>query len=337
MGKPNLHTVAAHAGVSIATVSKVVNGMRYGISPATLARVQASVSELGYRPNRVGRGLRTLQRFIIGMAIVDPSPMFLADPFTTNLVAGLSNHLSEHGFGLLLHGIKPKHVDESFLVRETVVDAYCIMLSGSAVSRQVNTQLFAGLGQPLLVFQDRPRTELADTCYVNQDDAGGATELAKHILSRKPKSAMIVIPDIFWPAIELRLEAFWQVLKPEQVSLKIVRCDESNSDAIARSISDHIERNGLPDAIIGANDKIAIVALRLLSSRGLRIPDDVAVSGFNAFEPYSHAGVSLTSARSSAFEMGELGASLLLERLRNGHFEQLEYTLPVAVVPGTTV
>ena len=122
MAKPNLHTVAAHAGVSIATVSKVVNGVRYGIAEATLQRVLASINELGYRPNRSGRGLRMLRRSIIGMAIVDPSPTFLADPFTTNLVAGLSNYLSDRGFGLLLHGIKPKQVEASFLVKDQMID-----------------------------------------------------------------------------------------------------------------------------------------------------------------------------------------------------------------------
>lgn len=337
MEKPTLHTVAAHAGVSIATVSKVVNGMRYGISQKTLARVQASISELGYRPNRAGRGLRTLRRFIIGMAIVDPSPTFLVDPFITYLVAGLSNYLSDQGFGLLLHGIKPKQVEASFLVRETVVDGFCIMLSGSALSRRINTELFANLNHPMVVFQDKPVSGLADTCFINQDDTAGANELARHILLRKPKSALIVIPDIFWPAIELRLEAFWQTLKQQHVSAKIIRCDESKPDSIARSINDHIERSGLPDVIIGANDKIAIVALRLLSERGARVPDEVAVSGFNAFEENSYAGLTLTSARSPAYDLGELGGKLLLERLRNGHFEKTEYTLPVTMVRGSTV
>lgn len=336
MAKPNLHTVAAHAGVSIATVSKVVNGMRYGISVETVERVQASVRELGYRPNRMGRGLRTLQRSIIGLTIVDPSPMFLADPFTTHVAAGLSNHLSQHGFGLLLHGVKPKQIGESFLVREAVVDAICIMLSGSAASRRTNTELLASLGQPMIVFQDRPIADLADTCFVNQDDAGGAGTLARHLLRRHPRKVAIVIPHIPWPAIELRLDAFRQAFRQTRVGVKVLRCDENDPDAIARAIGEHIEDNGLPDTIVGANDKIAIVALRLLDSRGIRVPDQVAVSGFNAFEPHSYGGVSLTSARSPAFELGELGAKLLLERLRSGAFEKREYTLPVTLVEGTS-
>lgn len=336
MAKPNLHTVAAHAGVSTATVSKVVNGVRYGISAETVARVQEAVRLLGYRPNRTARELRTLQRSIIGMTIVDPSPMFLADPFTTHVVAGLSNRLSEQGFGLLLHGVKPQQVNESFLVRETVVDAVCLMLSGSAATRKGTIQLFSNLGQPMLVFQDKPSIDVADVCFVNQDDAGGADALACHVLRRNPASTLIVIPRIFWPAIEARLEAIWHRFKQAGHAARILRCDENNREAIAQAIGDNIARHGMPDAIMGGNDKIAAVALRLLSSQGVRVPDQVAVTGFNAFEPYSHDGVTLTSARSPAFELGQLGADLLLRRLRSAAFEGREYTLPVSLVEGTS-
>jgi len=336
MAKPNLHTVAAHAGVSIATVSKVVNGVRYGISEATLEKVLASVAELGYRPNRAGRGLRTLRRSIIGLAIVDPSPAFLADPFTTNLVAGLSNHLSERGFGLLLHGIKPGQVDASFLVKETVVDGLCLLLSGSSEERRDTTRLFVGLGQPLVVFQEAPSESIADACFVNQDDGAGATALAHQVLRRGPKTALIVIPDIVWPAIELRLAAFSRILESAEVAVTVLRCDESNPDAIADTIGAHIDTAGRPDVILGANDNIAIVAMRLLQARGARVPEDVAVTGFNAFPSNDYAGLNLTTVRSAAYALGELGGRLMLERLETEGFEKREYTLPVQIVPGAT-
>jgi LacI family transcriptional regulator len=284
----------------------------------------------------MGRELRTLQRSIIGMTIVDPSPMFLADPFITHVVAGLSNRLSEQGFGLLLHGVKPKQINESFLVRETVVDALCLMLSGSAATRKSTIQLFSSLGQPMLVFQDKPSIDVPDVCFVNQDDSGGADALARHVLRRRPGSTLIVIPKIFWPAIELRLEAIWHRFRQAGRATRILRCDENNRDAIAQAISDNIARHGMPDAIMGGNDKIAAVALRLLSSQGVRVPEQVAVTGFNAFEPYSHDGVTLTSAHSPAFELGQLGAELLLRRLRSTSFESREYTLPVSLVDGTS-
>lgn len=338
MEKPTLHTVAKRAGVSIATVSKVVNGVEYGIAKATSDKVQSAIEELGYRPNRAGRGLRTLRRSIIGMAIVDSSPTFLADPFITNLVAGLSNHLSDHGYGLLLHGIRPNQVKESFLVRESVVDGLCVLLSGSAMARRANMTLFSGLNQPMIVFQDKPnRLELPDTCFVNQDDFGGALTIANHIIQKNITTAFIIIPSLIWPAVSRRIRALFDVLSKDGVKIKIIRCSENSAEAVASSLSTHIDKLGLPDIIIGANDRLATSAIKLLNRLGLRIPKDVAVSGFNAFEQFGFLSTNLTSAHSPAYELGNLGGQLLLDRLNTGAFSETEYTLPVDFVPGSTV
>ena len=335
MAKPTLHTVAAHAGVSIATVSKVVNGVRQGISEATLEKVQASVRLLGYRPNRAGRGLRTLRRSIVGMAIVDPSPTFLADPFTTQLVAGLSNHLSDRGFGLLLHGIKPGQVRESFLVKESVVDGLCLLLSGPVGQRQEKARMFADLGQPIVVFQETPIDGLADACFIGQDDAAGAEALADLVLKRQPKTALIVIPETVWPAIDIRLRTLLKALAG--VATTVLRCDESDPDAIAGAIAAHIEGQGLPDVLLGGNDRIASVALRQLRVRGVRVPEDVGVTGFNAFPSSDYAGLNLTTVRSAAYALGELGGQQMLERLQSGRFDAARHTLAVELVPGGTL
>src|SRR3546814_1855135 len=117
---------SSDVGSSDLTVSKVINQITMGVAPSTRERVEAAVRHLGYRPNRVGRGLRTLRRSIIGMAIVDPSPSFLADPFTTNLVAGLTNHLSSRGFGLLLHGVKPRSEEHTSELQSLMRISYAV-------------------------------------------------------------------------------------------------------------------------------------------------------------------------------------------------------------------
>ena len=158
--RPTLHVVAARAKVSTATVSKVVNGVVAGISAETRRQVETAVRETGYRPNRVGRNLRTQRHGAIGLAIVDPSPRFLADPFTTNLVAGLSNELSTNGIGLLLHGVRPGRLSECSLIRNAEVDGLCLNLSGARPDRIAAMRLAADLGQPIVVIQDRPVADL---------------------------------------------------------------------------------------------------------------------------------------------------------------------------------
>ena len=93
-----LMDIASAAGVSATTVSNVANGRLELMSAATRVRVEAAIRELNYRPNEGARNLRLSQSGAIGLIIVDESPRFLADPMTSNIVAGMSNHLSANGY-----------------------------------------------------------------------------------------------------------------------------------------------------------------------------------------------------------------------------------------------
>jgi LacI family transcriptional regulator len=335
--RPTLHSVALKAGVSIATVSKVVNGITVGVSDATRLQVEAAVSELGYRPNRMGRSLRAQRHQVIGLAIVDPSPRFLADPFTTNLVAGLSNQLNTNGFGLLLYGVMPGKLGESSLIRQSEVDAICLNPSGERQQRVEAMKLAASLGQPLVVIQDRTVNSLSDVCFVRQDDKGGAELLAKEVMRRPCRRAVMVIADIPWPAVEHRVAGFRKVFDRRGVQLDFVRCDETNSQAISEGIAEYLDQHGVPDVIVGQNDQIAIAAIQMLISRGLEVPRDVAVTGYNAFPFTGVSNPPLTTVRSRAYELGVTAASAILHRLEHGSFLQREYVLPLEIVKGNSV
>ncbi len=337
VSRPTIHGVAAHAGVSIATVSKVVNGIKTGVSRETRERVEAAIVETGYRPNRIGRNLRTQRHGAVGMAIVDPSPRFLADPFTTNLVAGLSNHLSTNGFGLLLYGVQPGQLAACSLIRNSEVDAICLNPSGERGERIESMRIAAGLGQSLVVIQDRPVPDLPDACFVRQDDHGGAAALAQALLVRKPRRAAMVIADITWPAVENRIAGFSEVFASNDVVLDLVPCDETSSIAITEAISGYIDRNGVPDVIVGQNDQIAIAAIQVLGGLGLKVPEDVAVSGFNAFPFTGFAIPQLATVRSRAYEIGVTAASVIIERLEEGRFRKPEYLLPLELVKGQSI
>lgn len=335
---PTIHAVAARAGVSTATVSKVVNRINVGMSEATRQRVQDAIRDLGYRPSRVGRGLRTLRRSTIGMAIVDASPSFLADPFTTNLVAGLTNHLSACGFGLLLHGVKPHELKSSFLVRESEVDALCVTLSGSRRDRLSYIKLLNELGQPFVAFQEKPGASATDACFVRQDDHAGAVSLAHYILEkRRAKRAVMFISELSWPAIEQRVSGFSHVFDTKRVMLDLVRCDETRSESIVAAAEAYLARTAPPDVFIGQNDQVALTVLQVLKRHNIRVPEDVGVCGFNAFPFSSFADPPLTTARSPAYELGRLGAEIILDRLERGHFSKKEHVLPVSLIAGSSV
>ncbi len=332
-----LKTVAEQAKVSIATVSKVVNGINKGISAETVARVQRIIRELNYRPNRSGRQLRTQRNYIVGMAIVDNSPTFLTDPYTTHLVAGLSNFLGNHNYGLLLHGIEPASFEKSFLLKESVVDAICLMLSGPIAQRRRYLDQVLASGHPVVVFQEKPEKTLTDCCFINQDDQGGAETLALKIVARNPKRVFILTPQLQWHAIEARVKGLRKVLDKHKCNYQIISSDENRQQSIQQALDAAMATHGRPDVVIGTNDRLAYVAYRHLTDNGHRVPEDIGITGFNAFDTTAALLPVLESVQSPAYTLGQTGGAALLARLENGRFEFDTLVLPVVPVTGTTL
>jgi DNA-binding LacI/PurR family transcriptional regulator len=96
----------------------------------------------------------------------------------------------------------------------------------------------------------------------------------------------------------------------------------------------HVEAHGLPDAVLGGNDQIAIAALLWLQGRGLDVPRDILVAGFNGLEFRRYARPALTSVRSPALAMGERAGAMLIERIETGRFPSREVVLPVELIDG---
>ncbi|MEO8754640.1 MAG: LacI family DNA-binding transcriptional regulator, partial [Casimicrobiaceae bacterium] len=177
--------VAAVARVSKMTVSNVLNGRFDMMSASTRKRVEDAIAALHYRPHAAGRSLRMNERLTIGALIVDDSPTFLADPFITNLLAGLSNFLSGGGYGLLVQGTTPQEMRNAVFMRRFATDGLCVLLSGTAMECRARWTQLAMLGQPLVLFELRPIPQLeSDTCFIRQDNYGGARTLARHVLDR---------------------------------------------------------------------------------------------------------------------------------------------------------
>ncbi|MDX6748387.1 LacI family DNA-binding transcriptional regulator [Geminicoccaceae bacterium 1502E] len=332
-----LREVAEAAGVSIATVSKVVNGRFEGMTASTRERVEAAVRELAYRPNRAGRSLRSARQSRIAMLIVDPSPRFLVDPFITNIVAGISNEVSMRGYGLLLSRIDPEEPESSYIVKGQEADALAVLLSGTAPEREHLLARLAVLGHPMVVFQQEMPGSVEDVCTVRQDDLTGARQLARRILERRPRRALCLLPRQRWPAIEARLQGFEEVLAPAGVTLSHLRCDEGDMEGALDALREHLAAGPLPDVIIGTNDRLAVVAVEVLQAMGCKVPEDVGVSGFNAFPFTTPLRPRLATVRSPAYRLGELGARLLIERIEQGAFGTRESVLPVELVEGESL
>ena len=333
-----LRDVAEAAGVSTMTVSNVLLGRVGRMSPQTKERIETEIARLDYRPNSTGRGLRTAAWQSIGMLIVDDAPAFLAGSFMTNIVAGLSNQLNAQNHTLVLQGVAPGQFTSALFVRDIRTDGICGYLSGNDSVRQATIQALLHLRQPIVVFQETLRFPGHDFCSVRLDDRAGGRMLAEEVIGAGARRLVMLVPRLYWPGIAERVAGVREVVQAHraEISLRLLKSPGTGFDTVRQAVARDIDDHGVPDAILAANDQMGIAVLKLLPGKGLIVPRDVLVTGFNAFDFLHYSDPVLTSIRSPAYEMGARGAQEMLERLRTGQFSAPEIVLPVSLQRGGT-
>jgi len=335
-GQVTLRDVAMAAGVSPMTVSNLINGRHGTMRRETRVRIEAEIKRLGYRPHSIARNLRLSRQLSIGMIIIDDAPHYLADPFTTHIVAGLSNHLNQNGYALLLQGLSARSFDASPLVRDIRTDAMCLLLSGPAARRRRIIGTLLGLAQPLVVFQEAFRSPGRDLCIIRQADREGGRSVGREVLQLGARRLAMLVPAVEWPAIGERVKGVRAAIRAAggERALRVVDCGHADVADTQAALARDVDRHGLPDAILAGNDQMGIAAMKLMAARGLRIPQDIAITGFNAFEFWQYTDPVLTTVRSPAYEMGARGGEEILKRLAAGHFDRAEIVFPVELQRG---
>jgi DNA-binding LacI/PurR family transcriptional regulator len=331
--------VARAARVSTMTVSNVINGHHHLMRSDTRLRVEREIARLSYRPQSTGRSLRQARGLVVGMLILDQSPLFLTDPFINQVVTGMSNQLSRSGYGFLLQGTTAKQLKESILLRDARTDAICLFLYGPTRRRRALLERLVGLGEPVLAFQETLDLRGADFCRVLQDDRAGGRYLGAHLLAQGARRLVMIVPETHWPAVRRRELGVRAALKAALTgaSLRVVRCGDARFAHTQTALAAELTRHGMPDAVLAANDQMGIAALRLMQDLDVAVPRDVLVTGFNGFELWQFTDPVLTTVFSPAYRMGELGAELLLDRLAHGRFVKRHVQLPVELrVGGST-
>ena len=329
-----LHDVAREAGVSIMTVSNVINGKFNMMNKETRETVEKAVVRLKYRPDTVGRGLRLSRRFSLGLLVVDPSPTFIADYFTTLVSAGLSNSLSQKGYGLVVQGVSSEKFTSLATLRAGGTDALCVVISGTSTERRLLRERLAELDHPFVIIQDEIPEQGLDAMAIRQDDFSGGCMLGERLAAQGCRDAVFLCEHHPWPALEYRAKGMRSALGKAGVKFTVVKAKTAGIDDVQNALARHAARAGMPDAVLGGNDQIGIAALLWLQAQGAAVPDQVKVTGFNGFEFARFAVPRLTTVRSSAYEIGSLAAAAVLARLETGTFASRETVLPVALEEG---
>ncbi len=323
-----LRDVARRAGVSIATVSYVLNGTR-PVSPEVEARVWEAVATLRYRPNRLARGLRRKRTHVLGLIVPDS-----ANPFFAEIARGLEDLSFAHDYSVILCNSDGDPVKEQRylgVLIEQQVDGIALV---SACATPVHLAVLRERGIPFVVV-DRDLPGLEADCVLADNFQGGYLA-TRHLLERgHQRIACIAGPSDLTPSAD-RARGYWKAM--EEAGIEPLKIWIRRGDFRAES-GYHVARDFLslppairPTAIFACNDLMAIGAMRAIGEAGLSIPHDIALVGFDDIVLASYVIPPLTTVAQPTYEMGRLAGELLLRRIQTRSGPSARYLLPVRLI-----
>jgi DNA-binding LacI/PurR family transcriptional regulator len=314
-GPPTLEQVAALAGVSRATVSRVVNGSPK-VSPAVRAQVERAVAKLGYVPNRAARSLVTRRADSVALVVSEPHARFFSEPFFAGMVRGVSAALAETRVQLLLL-IAQDLPDRGWMERYVVGGHVDGVLLASLHGDDPLPGTLERAGVPAVLI-GRPVDQAAPGSYVDADNRGGAGKAVGHLARRGRRRIATITGSLDMGVGQDRLEGYRDGLAAAGLAGAgdLVETGDFTEEGGAAAMSRLLERPGGPvDAVFAASDLMAAGALRALRAAGRRVPEDVAVVGFEDSAVARYAQPPLTTVRQPIEEMGRQATRLLLAQV----------------------
>lgn len=303
--RPTLEEVAAYAQVSRATVSRVINGSPR-VSPEAKAAVERAVERLGYVVNSAARSLVTQRTDSIALVVSEPDVRVFTDPFFGGVVRGASQELTPAGKQLVLimaqgdadrarveRYVAGGHVDAVLLLSLHGADPLPAALVRAGVPTVIGGRPLGG----------------ADLPYVDMDNRGGARDAVGYLLDQgRSQVATIAGPQDMCAGVD-RLAGYRDALGGRGALVAYGGFTQASGE---QAMDDLLERGPWLDSVFAASDLMAAGALRALRRAGRRVPDDVAVVGFDDLDLATTTEPPLTTVRQPTAEMGRQMARLVL-------------------------
>jgi LacI family transcriptional regulator len=315
---PTIYDVAERAGVSVATVSRALNDVE-SLRAVTRDKVMRAMAELDFVPNNVARGLSRGKNWVLGLAFMH-SPVRANEAeveadsllYTDIIIRGVEAEAARHGYSLLLCSAGEEHPDGIAPLRNLTqsVDGWIVLdrvLSADEVpeiSRRTPLVLMAGAGE-------------SDSAYtVRVDNEGGISSLVTHLVEVHGARRFGYMSGLNEsPDNVARLRALRDSARRHGVSVDdadIISCDWTSGGAEVQTARWLDCRVDLPDVLVCANDQMAIGAIHAMGAKGLKVPRDIAVTGFDDIPIARYLTPALTTVRQSSSAMGAEAVDVLL-------------------------
>jgi len=310
---PTIEEVAAAAGVSRSTVSRVVNGSP-SVSPSAVAAVEAAIRELNYVPNRAARSLASRQTHAIALVVPEDVTLFFSDPFFASIVAGVGSRLdgSDYILNLFIASDDPGAKTTSYLQGGNADGAI-------VVSHHTSDTFIDRIATALpVVFGGRPVREREGDYYVDVDNVRGARDATDYLIGKGHRRIATITGPLDMPAGIDRLRGWRDALQAVGIPEGPVEVGDFTADGGLAAMRRILDAGEVPDAIFVASDLMARGAISTLAAEGLRVPDDVAIIGFDDSPVATTVTPRLTTMRQPTLLMGAAITDVLLTLLAGG-------------------
>jgi len=300
--------VARKAGVSQATVSRVLKNHHY-VNEETRQKVLKAIEELGYQPNIIARSMALQKTHALGLMVSD-----LTNPFYSELAKSIINRAKELGYNVIIYNKDTEDVQATYLdfLQQRRVDGI-IFTSVELKDSKVEKLVKAGFP---CVFCNR-RLKLKTSSFICSDNKKGAKIAVKHLINLGHKHiGYISGPNNYSTALE-RLEGYIETVREHglHVDNQLIKQGYFNNDYAYSATRELISIPNPPTAIFVSNDLMALAAMEAVLDAGLRVPEDIALVGYDDIKISGHKLIQLTTVAQHMETMGRLAVDELVQML----------------------
>lgn len=322
----SIKDVAAEAGVSVATVSRVLNS-HPSVSPASRARVVAAVEALGYRPNAVARSLRTDQTRTLGLVISD-----VLNPYFTELARSVEEAARALGYSVIIGNADERPELQDHHVR-TLLDRRIDGLLVSPTDGGSPLMLDAVRAGTPMVFVDRWIPGVGDDVPVVRSDGRQAVrDLVAHLHGLGHRRLAIIAGPAATTTGSERVEAFRDALREHGTALPDAYIGQGDFQAASgRRATEHfLALPEPPDVVFAADNLMALGALDAIRAHGLRVPHDIGLAAFDDIPWFVHTDPPVTAIAQPTADLGRAAVRALVDRIEGRSPRSV--TLPARLV-----
>lgn len=335
-GRPTLEEVAARAGVGRGTVSRVINGSPR-VSDATRAAVEAAVAELGYVPNTAARALAANRTDAIALVVPEPETRFFTEPYFSDMLRGVGAALSETEMQLLLI-FAGSDRERRRLAQYLAAHRVDGVLLVSVHADDPLPDLLGQLEIPAVI--SGPRSEHETLPSVDSDNYGGGRSAVEHLIDDGRTTIATITGRLDVYGAQRRIEGYRGALLAagREVDERLIVPGDFTEEGGRRAMLELLARSPHLDAVFAGSDVMAAGARQALREAGRRIPDDVALVGYDDSAIARHMDPPLTSVRQPIEEMGRAMIGLLLDEIADRRpavsrgLERRQVVLPTELV-----